>query len=436
MTRIISLLFLVFRSGSSVQYPGAMRVYPISSGGVNLDDLQVKDQPPVRVWSVDSMVNFENQFHTDRSPWKNYSPGQPDMNCTGYLRYGDGQKFTAPIMSVMPNTTCSAETVKNYLWSAVTTVNPPQCQCRQPLAMQLTQQFQGKIRCLSLPSGENGWPAPGLIDCSEYAPLVATLVYHRLSGQIRWAGRCLTAQPYSTSRKSEDLWKPWSITWAPCSNMYETSKRQSWDVPAGAGLPAANLGLSSQYAFLGRPSGRTGKITLRDSGDIGQRCLDVSYSPTTLSVKVQGVFLEAPLCDDARVNSGDKSMWRFFESGLPPTAADAIDIWKNCGSTTCMECSDGEIRAGLDNSFTHGVSVPGDFQLVKPCTMDVLKSMVLPGDIPNGKCHCQAQNLFLSSGVTRKPNLSFMVTGSADDLPITQFPSFPPRNSTKSGDKF
>lgn len=381
------------------------------------------------------MVNLENQFHTDRSPWTNFSSGQAGINCTGYLRYGDGQKYTAPLMSVMSNTTCSVETMKNYLWSSVPTAGIPQCQCRQALAMQLTQQFQGKIRCLSIPSEENGWPVPGLIDCTENATLVATVVYHRLSGQIRWGGRCLTAQPYSLSRKSEDLWKPWSISWALCSNLYESAKRQSWDVPSGVGLPAANLGLPTQYSFLGRPSGSAGKITLRDSGDIGLRCLDVSYTPTTLTVKVKGVFLEAPLCEDARVNFGDKSIWRFYESGMPPTAADAIDEWKNCGSNTCMECSDGEIRAGLDTSFTQGVSVPGDVQMINPCSLDVLKSYVVPDNMPNGKCHCQAQNFFVSSETTRKPVLSFMITGSADDLPITQYASFPPRNTTKSANK-
>jgi hypothetical protein len=154
-----------------------------------------------------------------------------------------------------------------------------------------------------------------------------------------------------------------------------------------------------------------------------------------LAVKVQGVFLEAPLCEDARVNSGDKSVWRFYESGMPPTAADGIDVWKNCGSNTCMECSDGEIRAGLETSFTQGISVPGDVQMLSPCTLDVLKSYVVPENFANGKCHCQAQNFFISADTTRKPVLSFMITGSADDLPITKYASFPPRNATKTANK-
>jgi hypothetical protein len=316
----------------------------------------------------------------------------------------------------------SLTTLRSTLWSSTGLPSASPCQCLKSTPLNLSRQFQGDVRCFSTPSTVNGWPVPGLIDCAKYPNLVSSVVYHKFSGQIRSDRMCLTAEKNAAASNKTDIWKPWTVTWQPCSNLADSSRRQSWDVPIGVGETTADLGFRPDGLFLGKPSGRAGQITLRDSGDIGLRCLDIAYTAVSIPVKIQGTFLEAPLCDDARVTDSERAMWKFHAVDSTESSAD----WKPCQSPACMDCADGEVRGHLGTVGTQGLSVPASAAFNETCTLTVLRQWAVPAII-NGTCFCQTHNYIVAD----RTDLTSMISTCADDLPSTETPSFPPKNTTR-----
>jgi hypothetical protein len=415
---------------SGIRISDPLRVYPISTSSVNLANINVVDSPSVRVWATPSQVEQANLLKPDYTPWKNSTDGSSNYSCSGFLRYGDGSKYTASIISTISNATCSLNTVRNYLWSSSPIVSPPTCECRPAIPLILARQYQGTNLCFGAPSSANGWPMPGLINCTDpsLSVLQTNIFYHRQSGQIRQGGKCLTASPYSLSINGSNIWKPWAVKWLDCSNVFTTDLRQSWDAPDGVGEVLPDLNLTRRAdSIINTPSGHRGRITLRDSGDIGQRCLDVTYSPISVPVLVQAVFLEAPLCDDSRVSLAEKAIWRFYQAG---PVDQTVGNFKACSDASCSTCAvDGELRLNFGPSAnqrtTKPISVPAGYAFNSVCSIEVLRGLAVP-DTPNGKCFCQTHNSFNSSSV----DVSSIISGYTDDLPTSARPSFPARNTT------
>ena len=422
---LLCTLALLASLVKGIKYPEALRLYPGPVANVNLSGIVVSDSVPMRVWSSGT-TGAASIAGTDGTRWFNSTSGSSNFNCTGLWRYGGSGQFTAPVSSSVWNSTCSLDSLRSYLWSERIGSSNPSCECRPALAMKLTHQFQGANYCFGAPSASNGWPTPALVNCSDQSNQVTPVYYHRFSGQIRSEGMCLTASPYSSSTNSSSVWKPWAVKWLPCSNMNNPSQRQSWDAPDGAGEVLFDAVLPWLSTNGGTPSGHKGRITLRDSGDVALRCLDVAYQVINVPVLIQGIFLEAPLCDDSRVAEAEKAIWRFFQYD----AAVNGDLYSftNCRESSCSDCGgiDAELRLqfGTNQGSSETVSAPYGYDFNQVCSADLLRAVALP-DV-EGKCYCQ------SHALKAMGQLSSLISGSADDLPSTVRPSFPQRNITSS----
>ena len=402
-------------------------VYPGSNSGIDLSNVLEKDEPATLMWaSNEPMVIYQEKFRTSRSSWN-----ASDSNlttCAGYLRYGSDDRYTVPVASNVMNSSCSVDRLRESLWA--TKLGPPgDCQCRRPLSMKLTRQIGQSTKCFSEPSEANGWPLPGLVDCSMNSELVTEVVYHQFSGQIRSGQMCLTAEPYSTYNLSSAPYKPWAVKLSLCSNDANGMARQSWDVASGVGDVPFNLGISANALDIGRPSGHSGRIFLRDSADIGQRCLEIAYDMPASPLKVPAMFLEAVICEDTRFTPADVSIWRFIEGTRP---VDSPNEWKACSTPSCSDCYDGELRARIGIDYTQEVSVPYGFDYSSPfCSVTDLRRMTIP-DITDGRCFCQTHNLFSLNRTASYsvPEMGYIISATTDDLPSTKRPSFPARNQT------
>lgn len=234
---------------------------------------------------------------------------------------------------------------------------------------------------------------------------------------------CLTAVPYSISTNKSDVWKPWAVKWLACTNTYQSSQRQAWDAPHGVGQVTFDAAVMPWFVRPGGvPSGHRGQIFLRDSGDIGKRCLDVAYQAITVPVRIKGIFLEAPLCDDSRVTAAEKAVWRFFG----PENRMARDYQFQFAADGACGADDPEFRInfGPTIGYSAPISLPFGFSSRTRWTVDSLRSIVISP--MNGNCSCQ------SHAVPTMAELSVVLPGSADDLPSTTLPSFPKLNKTTS----
>lgn len=423
-------------------------IYPGSSSGIDLSQIRPNTNPrPSLVWS--STADSPNRslvpkpFRTDKSNWERFDEFDNSTVCHGYLRYGNEVTYSNPI-AISGLTKCEYNQVRDFLWSTpVNNATDVTCQCRQGVPMYLTKQYQNEIRCLAKPSSDNGWPVPGLVNCTDYSDQVTRLVYHPFSGQIRTAtgGECLTAMPYRTAAPGNmtGMWKPWSVKFMPCLNYIDPKQRQAWDVPEGVGeIVSDQAGRPPLVNAMNEPSGHVGRIVLRDSSDVGVRCLDIAYEFPPIPSKIPAVFMEAMLCSDLRLSMSDYSLWRFYRAPLGKDQEVArLNQWALCKNAACADCGDGELRAllkspGTNVIYTEPLSMPFGLRYGQMCNLDMLRKIAVPeklSDATDRKCYCQAHNYFESrrKGV---PLISSIIMANADDLPTTVRPGF--MNVTKS----
>lgn len=402
---------------------------------------QNRQPRPLRVFSTGSTLGPDlPDSPSSTSQWMQLN-GSPTINCTGLLRYGSASDnvFSLPIVTNSP-IECNVGAIHDFLWrnSSINELEAgSSCQCRRQLPLRLTM----RGRCLATP--QTGWISPGLVDCKEGQYMVGEWKFNPVSGQLRSGSKCLSAFPYNV--KESTSWKPWGVRMSDCLDFHNPSVRQSWSVPFGVGtaLSSPFSGTSDPASQDGPhdwiPSGHVGRIVLRDSWDIGPRCLDISLSPQRIPTSLQVVFLEAPLCDDARIQSGDHGMWRFWVS---PNATESdmnrANNWEQCSNGDCNNCDDDdEYRAywlpSPSNNFTDTVSVPAGFSFSKTrCDIFSIRRIAINPSLANhanSTCFCQAIPAIHSWPILEPGSISW---GGIDDLPTTQSPPLVAANVTKS----
>ena len=397
----------------------ALKVFPATG---SLD--RSADPEPLAVWSPTESLVEPVRHSTGFSNWTVYQEAV-NFSCTGFLRFGNEEVYSAPIISSVENLACNRTNISDYLWSE----QPPQlagtkCQCRQPLPMILSRESGGKRLCFAAPSADNGWGTwAGLLDCDSPQSLLTPVMYHGASGHIRNSGNCLTATPYSAGNSSKDTYRPWLVVWLPCLNVAKSTVRQAWDVPYGVGIPLMEINLPPPAGTQLRPTGSRGIITLRDSGDIGTRCLDITYESRTAPVLMKGTFLDANICNDARIVEADKGIWRFFQAAGTSNSQASYEF-KECTSPECSECGlDSELKYGSLNQI---LSAPSSFPPKWTCDEPHLKALFVP-DIEGGKCYCQEHNYFRTDKQAPSHDISNTIGLSVDNLPNRARLSFPAR---------
>jgi hypothetical protein len=185
---------------------------------------------------------------------------------------------------------------------------------------------------------------------------------------------------------------------------------------------------------LGDPMGHLGRIVLRDSSDIGKRCLDLAYDFPAIPSPVPVVFLRAIPCSDVRFNAADYAVWRFYQA-VPRTQAYAMNQWMTCNNKACADCADGQLKVVfVSGNGTDAISVPGTYSFGQTCDVNTLREMALPSVLDsasNSTCFCQRNALFGLSQSHVK--ISSLLGPNSDDLPSTAKAAFPARNvSSKS----
>ena len=406
------------------------RAYPQSEAGAAA--LQSPSAAPVRVWESGSFFAQNASRTTERTPWVNSSASK-NLTCDGYLRYGNSDYlYSPPIIASVVNESCNLSRLRRYLWNVPADYEAGTCKCRRPIPMTLVQKQQDEMRCFAAPSSLNGWPFPGLVDCTASSDQITQLVYHPDSGQLRSGGNCLTASP---NNPSGPIYSAWMVKFTSCLGYVDPSNRQAWDVAEGVGEQQIYMKFEDKLKTqLGDPMGHLGRIVLRDSSDIGKRCLDLAYDFPAIPSPVPVVFLKAITCSDVRFDAADYAVWRFYQA-VPRTEAYAMNQWMTCNNKACTDCADGQLKVVfVSGNDTDAISVPGTYSFGQTCDVNTLREMALPGVLDsasNSTCFCQKNALFGLSQSGAK--ISSLLGPNSDDLPSTAKAAFPARNvSSKS----
>jgi len=227
-----------------------------------------------------------------------------------------------------------------------------------------------------------------------------------------------------------------------CRTYQRRDERQSWDLPSQVGMHQEDLHWTS-HDGLGTPTGHLGRILLRDSSDIGMRCLDIQIHPTAYQSDIPVAFLEAGLCVDSRLSQSDYGQWRFYLVGNPdqvataPTVAgpDGYSQWNACKDSTCSICTiDDEYRGvwgrtdvSPDVQATDPVSLPSDYTWTSQCSVQTIREIAVPDDVASfdSACFCQEHPLLFKK--SQQPKKGFVLFNSQDDLPSSVRPRFPDR---------
>ena len=395
---------------------------------------------PTVVYPTPQSPSRNSPFRTNFGEWRTCGDTETACACFGFLRVGDGRAFTAPL-AVSGIFECGIESARSMLWkdfSPATAV----CEVLQPERVQLVT----PKGCMIPPPDFAGWTGPGLInDCSGVG-----WVYHKASGQLRLNGQCLTAVVPPELKKPKELkksekstnvyayqkatkvkgnavipqslnatnqsnltsdhsWIPWNVFLSPCSQTADPDSRQAWDLPRGS---FADSGELNGFTFaekeelpggvIGQKIGGSGQITLRDSHDIGFRCLEISTPMTSANAlprRVDGHPLAATICSDfTRKENLLFSVFRFEKRTTE-------ERWKKCNTIECSECTsaDCQIRMNQGGKNSQPISWTDDHGSVAvasgllgnskavalgPCGLESLKKMAMP-DL-GSVCSCQA----------------------------------------------
>ena len=347
--------------------------------------------------------------------------------CEGIVRVGfpAGDNFTAPVTVFGSIPKCSLQSVRLFLWNDF----PNRIGWCQQLTFEPFQLFSEDFGCLQTPPPGSLWTGPGLAASCEGKGWV----YHAFSGQIRQGGLCLTAKrpPDAFPAGGDSEWLPWNVFLLPCSNAVTPDERQSWDLPQGAIFGDGQLGSLTFAAASNLPGGVTGwrvgskgSIKLRESVDIGSRCLEISSESNDLPLRVPAVFMQAALCNDPiRKKKLQIAAYRFLGTHL-------TNGWTDCTDESCSQClaADCLMRYSFGSSYTQPVSDDGSVGSAV-CSFDFLQNMALP-DVGSDLCECQAvpsDNSALTklrgtygsstNGDSWVPGR--LVAGCADDVPST-----------------
>jgi hypothetical protein len=392
--------------------------------------------PPRQVYASSRTMAPDEAGPPVVAPWRALN-ASVSSECTGLLRYGSNSShiFSLPVVT-NTSVSCSLGSIQEYIWSnpfPAETAAQPTCECRPHIPLRMT--LRG--RCLAIP--QSGWVSPGLVDCVEGESMVGEWKYNPVSGQIRSGGKCLTAFPYNS--KDSSSWHPWGIQVSDCLSYHNPSKRQSWSVPPGVGTVLQNPfdSLHNVSRNLSIPSGYIGRVHLRDSWDIGSRCLDIALSPPSIPTTIQVVFVEAVLCEDSRLRQTDFGLWQFWVG--KNTTSDSMKSageFRTCPSGICTTCNaDDEYRAvwlGDDGQRVamDTVSIPAG-QNVTECDISTLKQVAVSeslSTLTNGTCFCQDMPGLNHFDITNHPG-SVLWQG-VDDLPSTVDPAVVRANITSN----
>ena len=414
-------------------------VWPGSPSGIDLTGMHSRNGPrPVEVWSTSNALTQERVLKTDKSPWVQCNT--TSCACDGYLRYGNStsQLFSPAIVTNKANIQCDLKSIRTFLWSDVSTADVSStCQCRHSASLNIV--LRGK--CLS--QGVTGWIGPGLVNCTDPSSmnLVSDWKYHPTSGQIRTiatnsttafgattGGLCVTAVPYNdhSAANFSSNWNAWGVQLLPCDAKVNPFARQAWDLPDPT-LGDASVNMKSVFPAVGQgpptvgsqPTGYPGRIKLRDSSDIGNRCLEISLNPPSVPTQVPVVWLEAIICEDIRFREIDFANFQFFLAKTkfirPRIDHPRVGEWISCMSPTCSECFDEEIRSIRTYSKKISQPVSLSHPLEEKCSIDTIRAIAIPE--VKGTCFCQT--------ALSKTETKTLLDKITDDLPSTVRPVFP-----------
>jgi hypothetical protein len=268
--------------------------------------------------------------------------------------------------------------------------------------------------------------------------MLASVKYNPSSGHIRIGGKCVTAFHYAPDNQANHtlVHLPWGIKLEDCRMYHRRDERQSWDLPKQVGKILTDLGWSSMDG-LGTPTGHLGRIVLRDSSDIGPRCLDVALDPSPYQSDIPVAFLQASICTETRLSQNDYGLWRFYFASTPDSSIvageDGYPAWRSCLDSSCSNCDNDDEYRGFWSPTSPGslpvttqpVSLPTDFNWTSKCDVYQIKKVAIPDDVAslNSACFCQEDPLmFLHAN---HPQIGTMIFNSQDDLPTSIRPKFP-----------
>jgi hypothetical protein len=328
------------------------------------------------VWPpVSNKRAFSSQ--TNYGEWTNCAEQGERCYCAGYVRQRlSNTTYTAPVV-VDISVNCNSSDIQDYLW---TYINDTQGVCER--RNHRTVILQSQEGCMQIGQAGGGWPGPGVLpDCAKFPGWV----YHKETGQLRSKGKCVTAvKPVNATS-----YAPWLVALQDCSMAVAAKARQAWDFPenwltADGAVPLVNYhqpttvsgGLSAVLA------GISGRISLRESNDIGKRCLELTEG--FVEVFDSALFLEARMCDDLTLPEFNRTQWTAY---FPETEI-ATEEWGYCSDDFCSDCLDDcELRFRAKTNSTKAVGFTGP--LNDRCNLDSIRKIAIPQTGTDGNCTCQ-----------------------------------------------
>ena len=332
--------------------------------------------PAVSVWPpMNPRQSYSNR--TNYGVWTQCATEGLMCPCFGYVRQVLNYKtYTAPVrVSISIN--CTAGGFGNYLWEGL---DGSRGFCRRRNHKNLI--FSSQAGCMQPGEASYGWPGPGVKeDCT-----FSGWVYHKYTGHIRTNDSCLTAvRPINAS-----LVAGWLVKLMPCTMSVKSGTRQAWDLPNNVlneigEVPSINYAKPETLfgGVVAIKAGVVGMIRLRDSSDIGQRCLELT--PGIVQVFNPALFLEAKLCEDLTTTDADRAHWSIYTK----TSDETDESWKRCNDTKCSDCGqDCELLYdGGSGETTKPIGNSGPVE--GGCSLDFIRNVAIPSTGNESMCICQ-----------------------------------------------
>ena len=330
----------------------------------------------VNLWPP-ANVPYAISNRTNHGLWSQCAKQGEMCPCFGYVRAVLNDKVYSAPVRVDNDINCTAGAFSDYLWESL---NGTTGRCMRRNHKKLI--FKNQAGCMQPGEPGFGWPGPGVKeDCS-----FSGWVYHQYSGQIRYNDNCLTA----VRPKNGTMYSPWLVKLMNCTMAVVSSARQAWDLPTNVlndygEVPSITYAQPEEIfgGVKAIKAGTVGMIQLRDSADIGDRCLELT--PGNVPVFTPALFLEAKVCDDLTVAETDKAQW----SILTFVAEVTDESWQRCVDGDCSDCGqDCEILyESLAKEITKPVGHSG--RVDGGCGIDFIRDVAIPRTGNESMCICQ-----------------------------------------------